>query len=58
VIFIINDSGLTVVMVERILHNISLYQNHRYYTNNTGLEVPFRAQALIVATEVINLKVV
>ena len=31
--------------------------NHRYYTNNTGLEASFCALALIVATEVINLKV-
>jgi len=28
--------------------------NHRYYTNNTGLEALFRAMALLVVSEVIN----
>ena len=28
--------------------------NHRYYTNNTGLEAPFRAMALLVVPEVID----
>ena len=27
---------------------------HRYYTNNTGLEAPFCATALLVVPEVIN----
>ena len=31
---------------------------HRYYTNNTGLEATFRALALIAVTEVIDLKFV
>ena len=31
--------------------------NHRYYTNNMGLEAPFHTTALLVVTEVINLKV-
>ena len=28
--------------------------NHRYYTNNTGLEAPFCATALLVVLEVIS----
>ena len=31
--------------------------HHRYYTNNTGLEAPFRTPALLVVPEVINFTV-
>ena len=45
---------LSIWLMMSFYRKMQSHFNHRYYTNNTGLEAPLRGRALLIVPEVIN----